>query len=507
LRLRDTAPPRRGIPLTLVSVGIVALVAGVSAGPEQAAVGALVLLVACLVALRDIRTPVFTWQNALIALFLFVWFVPIRLYTLSVSLPFNLEPYRAILLVLLFAWAVGLMAHRARVDAAGHGKALAAVALVSLASFLVNIGELDSVEGVKSLSFMLSYVAVFLLITSMVESVAQAERLISWIVGGAVVVAVAALYEGMTEYNVFNHLDSWIPALDQLPREVTELRGGRLRVLASSQHPIALGCALTMTVPLAVFLARHAGTRAWSRIWTCAAFVIAAGAFATISRTTVLMAVTMFALLLYLRGRSVLRYWPIVVVLGAVVHLAAPGAIGGLYKSLLPEEGVVADLSGRAGQAGSGRLADLGPAGDLWLEKPVLGHGLGTEELVLDDPEVISAGQVPPEIIFDNQYLNTLVTLGTLGILATAWFTWGAAAKIVGAARRTTGKSGDLMVACGLSSAAFAAGMVFFDAFSFVQGTLLFVVIAAVGLRVAAVCRQEAEEPAPAREPALGGVS
>ena len=109
-------------------MGIVALVAGISAGPEQAAVGALVLLAACLVALRDIKSAVFTWQNALIALMLFIWLVPIRLYTLSVSLPFNLEPYRAFLLVLVFAWVVALIARRGRVDAAGHGKALAALA-------------------------------------------------------------------------------------------------------------------------------------------------------------------------------------------------------------------------------------------------------------------------------------------------------------------------------------------------------------------------------------------
>ena len=287
--------------------------------------------------------------------------------------------------------------------------------------------------------------------------------------------SLAALYEGATDYNIFNHLDSWIPALEQLPREVVEVRGGQLRVIASSQHPIALGCALTMAVPLAVYLARHAERPAAARLWAGAALVIAAGAFATISRTTVLMAATMLGILLFLKGRRILRYWPIVVVLGVVVHVAAPGAIGGLYKSLFPEEGIVSDLTGRAGQGGSGRLADLGPAGDLWAEKPLLGHGLGTEELVLDDPAVVSAGQLPPEIIFDNQWLNTLVTVGIVGILATLWFTWGAAYKIVGAARRATGKEGDLLIACGLASAGFVAGMVFFDAFSFVQATLLFV--------------------------------
>ena len=40
-----------------------------------------------------------------------------------------------------------------------------------------------------------------------------------------------------------------------------ELRGGRLRVHASAQHPIALGVALTMVVPIAVVLAQHARDR------------------------------------------------------------------------------------------------------------------------------------------------------------------------------------------------------------------------------------------------------
>ena len=49
--------------------------------------------------------------------------------------------------------------------------------------------------------------------------------------------------------------------------------------------------------------------------------------------------------------------------------------------------------------------------------------------------------------------------------------------------------------------------MVFFDAFSFVQGTLLFVAISAVGMRVAALCREEAEAPARAYAPVLGAAS
>ena len=506
MRVRDTAPPRRAIPLALVSVGIVALVAGVSAGPEQAAVGALVLLAGCVVALRDIKAPVFTWQNALIGLFLLVWLVPSRQYTLSVSLPFNLELYRAVLFLLIFAWAVGLLARRGRVDAAGHGKALAALAIVMVVSFLANVGDIDQAEGVKALSFLLSYVAVFLLIASTVETTAQAEKVIAWIVVGGTIVAVASLYEGTAGYNVFDHLDAWIPALDQLPRDVEALRGGRLRVSGSSQHPIALGCALVMCVPLAVHLARWATSRAASRAWAACGFLLAAGAAATISRTTVVMTVVMLGVAFYLYRSRLLRYWPLLAVLLVAVHLVAPGAIGGLYKSFFPEEGLVASVTGREGQLGSGRLSDVGPAQELWTEKPLLGHGPGTE-IVIDDPLVVSLGQLPPEIFFDNQYLNALVTLGAIGLLATAWFVWGAAIKTVRAARRATGREASLLAACGLAASGFAFGMLFFDAFAFVQATLVFVAVAALGLRVAARAAIPADERKSREAPREEGVA
>jgi hypothetical protein len=501
LRVRDTAPPRRAIPLALVSVGIVALAAGVSAGPEEAAVGALVLLAGCVVALRDIKTPVFTWQNALIGLLMLVWLVPSRQYTLSVSLPFNLELYRAALFLLVFAWAVALLARRSRVDAAGHGRAVAALAIVTVLSFLANIGDLEQAEGVKALSFLLSYLAVFLLVASTIETTAQAQRIVAWIVVGATIVSVAALYEGTTGYNVFDHLDSWIPALDQLPRDVEAVRGGRLRVQASSQHAIALGCALVMCVPLAAHLARWGASRMATRAWAACGLVIAAGAAATISRTTVIMTVVMLGVGLYLYRSRLLRYWPVLIVLAVAIHLAAPGAIGGLYKSFVPEEGLVGSVSGRAGQLGSGRLSDVGPGIELWKEKPLLGHGPGTSEIVIDDPRDVSLGQLPPEIYFDNQYMNTLVTLGALGTLVTLWFVWGAARKTVTAARRATGREASLLAACGLAASGFAAGMLFFDAFAFVQATLVFVAVAALGLRVAAVVAAETVE-ATGREPA-----
>jgi hypothetical protein len=95
--------------------------------------------------------------------------------------------------------------------------------------------------------------------------------------------------------------------------------------------------------------------------------------------------------------------------------------------------------------------------------------------------------------------MTTLVTLGALGLLGTIWFVWGAAVKILRAARRARGPSQPMLAACGIATAGLAASLVFFDALAFVQSMLVFVVVAAIGLRARALEQEaEAEEVVPA---------
>ena len=89
-----------------------------------------------------------------------------------------------------------------------------------------------------------------------------------------------------------------------------------------------------------------------------------------------------------------------------------------------------------------------------------------------------------PRIIFDNQYVLTLVYLGLLGLVAVLWFVWSTVRKLGSASRRVAGAHGDLLVACAASCAAFGVSLAAFDAFAFVQASLIFFVIAALGLRM-----------------------
>lgn len=485
------AAMRQTSPLVFAALGAATLAITLALDPQAAFVGASIFAFAAVLAVRETTTPLITWPNALVGLVFIVWLIPIRLYRLPVELPFNLELYRVAVLMLMVAFVLGVATGRLPLTAAGQGKPLAALAGVVIVSQAVNWSTLDPAGGtptaLKSLSYFLSFFAIFLLVAAGIQKLADATKILGGLVAGAAVVALAAIIESRTRSNLFDHLDNWIPGLVKEQREVLELRGGRLRVHASAQHPIALGVALTMVVPIAVVLAQHAASRARTTWWLIAAGICTLGALVTVSRTIVAMAIVMIIVGLLLRPHQVIRFWPLLLVLPPIAHAASPGTLGALYKSIFPREGLVSDLQGRAGESGSGRLSDIDPGLDLWRDSPLIGHGLGY--VATTGVETVAAGATQAvsgfTLIFDNQYMSTLVMLGALGLAAAIWFIWGSAIKLALAARRhREGEEADVVAACALSCAGFAASMFFFDAFAFVQATLIFFIIAAVGLRI-----------------------
>lgn len=478
------------MPLAIAAAGAGALSVGVVAGGNAIVFGAVVFVLAGVVAMCEAAAPTVTWTNAIGLLILVIWFIPIKLYSLPVNLPFNLEIYRLFLLLLVGAWLVAIVAGRGGVNAAGQVIPLVLLGGGALGATIVNYDALSALgesEALKPISYFLSFLLAFLIIASTITRGRDVVRVAQALVIGGSLVALAALYDSRSNYNVFDHLDQWFPFFEREPRDIEELRGGRLRVYASAQHPIALGCALTMILPLAIYLASQASSKLRQRLWLVLALVSAAGALTTISRTTVIMLIVMGVVALWLRGRMIVNFLPLLLLLPFVVHFVAPGALGGLYNSFFPKEGLVADLNERAGEGGSGRFADIVPGFDLWAQSPIVGKGIGSQYSTGQSAETLDAmftpGAAQRGIIFDNQYMLTLVELGTAGIVGTIWFIWGAAVKLGRAARRRTDPPGDLMAACAVSCAGFGAGIFFFDAFSFVQATLVFFVIAALGLR------------------------
>ena len=71
---------------------------------------------------------------------------------------------------------------------------------------------------------------------------------------GGAAVAFCAIVETRTGYNVFNHMRTVFPFLQDTGERASEVRNGALRAEASAQHPIALGVALSLCLPLALAL-------------------------------------------------------------------------------------------------------------------------------------------------------------------------------------------------------------------------------------------------------------
>ncbi len=174
------------------------------------------------------------------------------------------------------------------------------------------------------------------------------------------------MYKGQ-EYNVFNDLGRVLPFLRLEDVPDVPGRGARLRVFASAQHPIALSAAMVMLVPLAAYLA----VRTSKRIWWLAGGLMIVAAVATISRTGILMLGVVLLVFAVLRPADARRALPIGLPLLIMMHLAIPGALGSLHDAFVPEGGLVAEQESSAGQLGSGRVADLGPALDQAAAQPV----------------------------------------------------------------------------------------------------------------------------------------
>jgi O-antigen ligase len=305
------------------------------------------------------------------------------------------------------------------------------------------------------------------------------DLLIRVLVLGGVVVTVLALYEGRTGVNYFDRLGTIFPPL-RLDQPVilneTDLggRGGRLRVFASAEHPIALSAALAMLVPLGIYLAKRDGDWRW---WVATGLMVV-GVISTVSRTGVLMLVAIGIAYACMKPREVWRALPMLLPLLVAMNLLVPGALGGLKSAFFPPGGLVAEQQYGEGEYGSGRIADLGPGLAEWRKQPIFGQGYGTRISDLDDPRQ-NAG------ILDNQWLGSLLETGILGAGLLLWLFMRTVRRLGRMARRDDSAHGWLLAGLAAAIAGFAAGMFTFDAFNFTQVTFLAFIF--IGLAVAAL--------------------
>lgn len=471
-------------------VGLLVVVTGAAVGGSTAQIAVLAGL-GTAVGLGVLAGRRLVQVRVLLAgLVLIMLYIPARRYVFAVQLPFQLAPYRALILLILTVSFVVLLrnpSYGVRGGIAGWPFLLITIAVFS--SEMLNGSRVNPLGSfvVKSLSQFLALVFVYFLAATFIRTRQQVDRFVKLLVIAASALALEALYESHSGFNIFDRL-SFIPGLDFTG--VVNLssleRGGHLRVIASSEHPIALGAMFVLIVPLAMHLARR------SRIWLVAVLLLVIGAMATTSRTAVLMLITLVVVYLIVRRRETARLWPLLIPALAAIHVALPGTIGTLYSSFTPKGGLIAQQSnivldqGVAGLSlrANGRLADIGPSIAEWSRKPAFGEGFGTRVIGYNVGFNNAA-------ILDNQWLGIMLDTGAAGMAGWLWLFVRSSRRLLRIGRHDRSEDGWLTVAFAGAIIAYAVGMLTYDAFAFDQTTVVFVFILALGSAVVRFISEE----------------
>jgi hypothetical protein len=451
------------------------------------------------------RGLIVSWRGLMATLIVVIFFIPIRRYTLPAKLSFQLEPYRLLVAFIVLGWIAALLIdRRVRLRGSGFEGPLGLIMVAIFVSIALNTGSIAtagvSSDVLKSVTFFASFLLIFYCLVSVVGRQRDIDMLVKVLVTCAAVVGVLSVYEWRTGSNVFNHLRTIFPflQLNTVPNPKADItgftRGGRLRVFASAEHPIALGAALLMVTPLSVYLALK--THRW--YWWLAGALISLGALATVSRTGIIMLVVIVFVYLWLRPRQTLRFWPAIVPALLLVHFALPNTLGILKSSLFPSGGLKTLAVEQGSQAGStsGRLAKVGPTLDEVSGDPLFGVGFGSQVLSSNTgngnavpPSFDALGRpIPRARILDDQWLGTLLETGFVGVIAWILLFGRFIRRLARAAKDDTSVRGWLLVGLTGSVAAFTVSMLFYDAFAFIQ--VVFVLFILLGLS-AVLLRQE----------------
>jgi hypothetical protein len=335
----------------------------------------------------------------------------------------------------------------------------------------MNPGRVSAVSSilVKTMMFWASYFVVVYLLPSVLRRI-DVDLVCKTLVWSGAFVSFTAIIESRTHYNVFDHLTTVMPFLHLgvLPFQTTDFtgasRGGRPRAYASAQHPIALGAAVVMLLPLALYLAKKTGQRRW----LVCALLFLLGLFATVSRTGFLMVIVVMGIVCWLRFAEVKKYWPALLPAVVMIHFAVPGTFGTMIQAFFPKGGLIAQQTNA--NVGSGRIATLKPVlrSELYPH-PILGEGFGTR--VSGDNGAGVAANAP---ILDDEWAGVLVQTGIVGAFALGWVIVRAVRLGARLSRGDPGPEGWLATALAAGIASFGVGMFTYDAFSFIQVTFLF---------------------------------
>lgn len=471
--------PRREELVLWAAVGLTVSLALICAATGRGPGSNLVLagLVGPLV-LVSYQRALLAWPTLLGLILVVILFIPIRRYTVAANMPIELEPYRVLIAVVLALWLCALAGDpEVRWRATGLEAPIITTLLAILISLALNLGAVNAISELvlKQATFFVSYVLVVYFIVSVVAADRPLDRMLRLLTAGGTLLAIAALIEWQTGTNLFNGLGRVMPFLHYVDIGEPVVRGTGVRALGSAQHPIALGAALVMLIPLAVYLYRR---DSWPG-WLACGGILTAGALSTGSRTAALMLIVLLVVFIWLRRADSVRLIPYLLPLVVVIQIGMPGTLG-TFRAILNPSYVLNEQSVEGG-TGSGRVADLGPSLEEWTHKPLFGQGFGTR---VTGTELQAGGTLTDDSgaqILDNQWLGSLLEIGAVGVLGLMWIFARAVRRLARRARADQSVDGFLAATIAASLAAYAVGLFTYDALAFIQVTFFGFVILAFG--------------------------
>jgi O-antigen ligase len=232
------------------------------------------------------------------------------------------------------------------------------------------------------------------------DGVRTADRL-DFVLKAVVICGAFSAFVGLLQFNLNLDLTQYLklPILRASSDDAFVFeRAAQKRVSGTMGHPIEFGVVCSMLLPLAahyVFQARARGEKVWR--WYVCATLIASGLMFSVSRSAVLgLAAGGLVLFIGWPTRRRLRVLAIGVVFLGAMKVAVPGLLGTFY-----------DLFANAGNDSSvqWRTHDYPIAAAEILRHLWFGHGYGT-------------WYAPKHIVFDNQYILTMVEGGVVGMAA-----------------------------------------------------------------------------------------
>lgn len=406
---------------------------------------------------------------ALFGFLAMVWLLPFDSIALPAGLPVDATLDRVFLALLAGAW---LISSAIREDRSARTSllhwafaiftALAILSVVVHGESLVRVGGLDL--AIKQLALLSSY-GVFFALTASIVRPAEIPKLITAMIALACVTAIGLIVEYRLGTNVFH---DWIgPLFPGYVRPVglgTVDSIGRKQIFGPATQPLAASVMLAMALPFAFAWLIKAKERRRRLLYAAVVMLLIGGALATQKKTSMVGPAVVVVVLAAYRPRDMLRLAPLAIVLIGVVHLTAPGAIGGVIDQFSPNSVTKVNTT-------KDRLGDYDAIKPDLADNPLIGRGFGSYDQI-------------HHRILDNQYLTLAIGVGLLGLLSYLAIFGAAFINAHPVARSGGDRAPPAIGAVAAIAVALVAGALL-DFFSFPQLAYLFCFAAAIAFVLA----------------------